>query len=74
MLEEIFGKVPMKDTQAYEWHNPFRDGRASVNGDPCCWPSPTSTYDEITERVHNFVRSDRRKCIQEALAVASSMQ
>jgi hypothetical protein len=24
----------MKITQVYEWHKPFRDGRASVNDDP----------------------------------------
>jgi hypothetical protein len=48
----------MKRTQVYEWHERFRDGRVSVNGDLRCGRPSASTNNENNERKRNAVRSD----------------
>jgi hypothetical protein len=65
VLEEAYGKAAMKKAQVYGWHKRLRDGRASDNVDPRCGQLSESTNDANVERVHNYVRSDRRKSIQE---------
>jgi hypothetical protein len=59
MLKEVYsyGKAGTKKRQVYERHKRFRDGRSSVNNDPCCWRPSNWTNDENIERV---VRSDLR--------------
>jgi hypothetical protein len=37
MVEKAYGKAVTNVTQVYEWHTRFRDGRVTVNADPCCW-------------------------------------
>jgi hypothetical protein len=61
MFEEAYGTAAMVKTQVYEWHQRFRDSRASVNDDPCCGRPSTEINDENIESVRNVVRSDKRK-------------
>jgi hypothetical protein len=68
MVERAYDKVVTKKAQICEWHNRFRDGRASVSKDPSCGRPSASTNDENMERLRNAVRSDGRKSVQEISA------
>jgi hypothetical protein len=59
MPEEAYGKAKVKKTHVHEWHERFRDGRASVKDDARFGRSSTSTIDKNMERVRNVMRSDR---------------
>jgi hypothetical protein len=61
MLEEVYGKAAMKETQVCDWHKRFLDGRASVSDDWRCGRPTPSTNNENNEGVSNVVRNDRRK-------------
>jgi hypothetical protein len=63
--------VEMEKERVDEWHKRFRDGRASVIGNPRIGRPATSTNDDSMEHVQNVVRSDRWRGIQEISAEAA---
>jgi hypothetical protein len=66
MLQEVYGKVAMKETQVYI--NVFWDGHTSVTDDLHCRCPATSTSDKNIVHVRNVVQSDRQKRIQKISA------
>jgi hypothetical protein len=57
MLEEVYGKAAMKQTQIYNWHKHFHDGRVSANDILYC--GGTVNYNTDIKRVHIFMQRDQ---------------
>jgi hypothetical protein len=55
MFEESYDMAAINKMHAYERHDHFHDGHASVNDNPPSRRSSTSTNDENIEHVRNVV-------------------
>ena len=65
MIQKVFVDESMGITQIKEWYRRFKNGRKSVDSDPCSGrPSLTTTPNNI-ERVRLAIEGDRRLTVRE---------
>ena len=67
-LQQAFGNEALSPTQIKQWFKRFKDGRASVESDPCSGRPSTSQKEEVMDEVHEKVLEDRRLTVQEIVA------
>jgi len=60
----VYGESAMKHRTVYEWVDPFKEGRESVDDDACAGRPSTSHVDESIQRVYDLVKADRRITIR----------
>ena len=65
MTHKTFRDDAMSAAQMKVWHTRFKDGRESVESDPCSGRPATSRTPENVERVQATINKDRRLTVQE---------
>jgi len=65
MLKISFRVEAMGRTQTYEWWKRFKEGRTSVDDDPCSGRPSTSKTDDNVAKVREVIRSNRRLTVRE---------
>ncbi|GFW96039.1 protein GVQW3 [Trichonephila clavipes] len=60
IMKKAFGYEAMSRARVFEWFRPFKEGRQSVNTDPCSGRPSTSRNEDKIAQVKAVVRSDRR--------------
>ena len=65
MLKRAFGKQAMGLSQTFQCFSRFKAGRTSTDDDERSGRPVSSSTPEIIERVHQFIREDRRRTIDE---------
>ena len=65
MIQKAFVDESMGITQIKEWYSWFKNGRTSVDSDPCSGrPSPTTTPENI-ERLRHAIEGGRQLTVCE---------
>ena len=59
-LTEAYGDATLSRTMVFKWHKAFKEGRESVEDDPCSGRPISSTNDENVEVVQAVMVKDRR--------------
>ncbi|XP_076324799.1 protein GVQW3-like isoform X1 [Tachypleus tridentatus] len=65
MLNTAYGDVAMKRTAYFKWHERFRDGLQSIEGDERPGRPSTSTDDPHVDKINILVRANRRLTVRE---------
>jgi len=65
MLQQAYGEDYVSRTQCHEWHQRFKSGRTSVEGDPKSGRPSSSTGDDHIEKVRFVILENRRLTIRE---------
>ena len=66
MLKTAFGEQAMGRSQTFQWLSRFKAGRTSIDDDDELSGLPVSSLTpEMIERVHQIIREDRRRTIDE---------
>ena len=55
----------MGRTQVFDWFRRFKEGRTSVESDPCSGRPSTSRNEEMIAKVRPIVRNNRRLAVRE---------
>ncbi|GFW60598.1 uncharacterized protein TNCV_569441 [Trichonephila clavipes] len=58
--------------QAFEWHQPFREGRESIEDNKCSGRPQTYRTAENIERISEAVRKNRLQTMAESVGVSSA--
>lgn len=69
MLQKAFGEDCMSQNRAFSWHREFKEGRTDVNDLARSGRPPTSSNDENTDAVKNFVLENHSIGIREISAL-----
>ena len=67
-IQQAFGNEALSPTQIKQWFKCFKDGRASVESDPCLGRPSTSRKEEVMDQVCEKVLEDRHLTVQEIVA------
>ena len=67
-IQQAFGNKALRPTQIKQWFKLFKDGRASVESDPCSGKPSTSQKKGVMDQVCKKVLEDRRLMVQEIVA------
>ncbi|KAE9542487.1 hypothetical protein AGLY_003348 [Aphis glycines] len=65
MMQNAYGDQCLGRTQCYDWFKRFKNGRESVDDDPCSGRPSTSTDDAHVTEFNAIVRSNRRLTVRE---------
>jgi len=65
MLKTAFGEQAMGRSQTFQWFSRFKAGRTSIDDDERSGRPVSSSTPEMIERVHQIIRKDRRRTIDE---------
>ena len=65
MLKTAFGGEAMGRSQTLQWFSRFKAGRTSTDDDELSGRPVSSLTPEMIERVHQIIREDRRRTIDE---------
>ena len=65
MIQKAFADESMGITQIKEWYMRFKNGRTSVDSDPCSGRPSLTTRPENIERVRLAIEGDRRLTVRE---------
>ena len=65
MLKTAFGEKAMGRSQTFQCFSRFKAGRTSTDDDERCVRLVSSSTPEIIERVHQIIREDRRRTIDD---------
>jgi histone-lysine N-methyltransferase SETMAR len=71
ILKTAFANEALGRTQTYEWWKYFKDGRTSIDDDPCSSRPSISKTDEIVAKAKEVIRSNRRLTVREVAEVVS---
>ncbi|PNF32294.1 hypothetical protein B7P43_G16679 [Cryptotermes secundus] len=64
-IQQAFGDDAMSNSWIKEWYNHFKDGRTSVDSEPCSGRPSTSRNENVIEQVQTLVMEDRRITVRE---------
>ncbi|XP_013792742.1 putative uncharacterized protein FLJ37770 [Limulus polyphemus] len=64
-IQTAFGDDAMGITQIKEWYNRFKDGRTTVESEPCSSRPSTCQNEQVIAKVNAMVMRDRRVTIRE---------
>ena len=64
LLQQAYGEDAMGHTQVFDWFHRFKEGRTSVESDPCSGRPSTSRNKEMIPKVRTVVRNNRRLTVQ----------
>src|SRR5215469_6958247 len=65
LLLQAYGENAMGRTQVFDWFRRFKEGRTSVESDPCSGRPSTSRNEEMIAKVRTIVRNNRRLTVRE---------
>ena len=65
MLKTAFGEQDMGCSQTFQWFSRFKAGRTSIDDDERSGRPVSSSTPEMIQRVHQIIREDRRRTIDE---------
>ena len=65
MLKTALGEQAMGRSQTFQWFSRFKAGRTSSDDDERSGRPVSSSTPEMIERVHQIIREDRRRTIDE---------
>jgi len=64
-LKTAFGEQAMGRSQTFQWFSRFKASRTSIDDDECSGQPVSSSTPEMTDRVRQIIREDRRHTIDE---------
>ena len=65
LLQQAYDEDVMGRTQVFDWFHRFKEGRTSVESDPCSGRPSTSRKKEMIAKVRTIVHNNRRLTVQE---------
>jgi len=60
LLQQAYGEDAMGRTQVFDWFCQFKEGRTSVESDPCSGQPSTLRNEEMIAKVRPVVRNNRK--------------
>ena len=67
-IQQAFGNEALSPTPIKQWFKRFKNGRASVESDPCSRRPSTSQKEEVMDQVRKKVQEDCYLAVQEIVA------
>jgi len=65
LLQQAYGEDAMGRTQVFNWFRRFKEGRTSIESDPCSGQPSTSRNEEMIAKVRTIVCNNRRLTVRE---------
>ena len=65
LLQQAYGEDAMGHTQVFDWFRQFKEGRTSIESDPCLGRPSTSRNEEMIAKVRTVVHNNRRLTVRE---------
>ena len=79
LLQQAYGEDAMGRTQVFDWFRRFKEGRTSVESDPCSGRPSTSRNEALIAKVRAIFRNNKRLTVWEiaddcGISVSHAMQ